>query len=282
MDGDQLAAKIISQCPQLVRPAWLPVKAEHCSGRLKVSKFGGCNPFRRKNFQWRRCNECSQPKSFLLQLELRTLPASARALCGMESGLFQVFYCLNCTPYDGCFDDMELIPESEMVPSLQTLASIKIVEAGLELETLPTKLRDVVVTATEKFLPYEHCPEHEVASWDLKGQEIPSLTEIGERIESTLEQAGITMETLEEAFEENGGRLAELQWHIPRVKLGGWVRWCQGVEYPQCPDCNQEMTVPFLQMETSDILSFMWGDCGTAHITLCSKCGKPGLGWACG
>ena len=130
MDVDQLAAKIISECPQLVRPAWLPVKAQHCSGRLQASKIGGCNPFRRKNFQWPKCNGCSQHKSFLLQLELRTLPASARALWGgMQSGLFQVFYCFHCYP-PRCFDGMELIPESDMIPSLKTLASIKLVEAG--------------------------------------------------------------------------------------------------------------------------------------------------------
>ena len=32
---------------------------------------------------------------FVLQVELRTLPVSARAVCGMQSGLFQVFYCLD-------------------------------------------------------------------------------------------------------------------------------------------------------------------------------------------
>ena len=31
--------------------------------------------------------------------------------------------------------------------------------------------------------------------------------------------------------------------------MGGWVRWCQGVEYPSCPGCKIPMTVPLLQME---------------------------------
>ena len=35
----------------------------------------------------------------------------------------------------------------------------------------------------------------------------------------------------------------------PGVKLGGWVRWCQGVEYPHCSRCGLAMDTTFLQLE---------------------------------
>ena len=60
------------------------------------------------------------------------------------------------------------------------------------------------------------------------------------------------------------------------------MSFVQDPEYPTCPDCDELMTVTFLAMTESDALPFVWGDCGTAHVTLCPKCGKPGLGWACG
>ena len=36
---------------------------------------------------------------------------------------------------------------------------------------------------------------------------------------------------------------------IPLIKVGGWVDWCQGVDYPNCPECKIPMTVPLLQLE---------------------------------
>ncbi len=34
-------------------------------------------------------------------------------------------------------------------------------------------------------------------------------------------------------------------------------------------------------MEECETLDFMWGDCGTAHVTICPKCKEFMLGWAC-
>ena len=60
------------------------------------------------------------------------------------------------------------------------------------------------------------------------------------------------------------------------------VCFTQSPEYPTCPDCKVKMTVTLLQMEDHDgILAFGWGDAGTAHVTLCPGCDRPGLGWAC-
>ena len=55
------------------------------------------------------------------------------------------------------------------------------------------------------------------------------------------------------------------------IKIGGDLRWryFQGVEYPECPKCKVSMNVMFLQLEEDTAFSFMWGDEGTGHMTLC-------------
>ena len=61
---------------------------------------------------------------------------------------------------------------------------------------------------------------------------------------------------------------------------GGFINFAQEVEYPTCPHCDVRMTVNFLILTEDEALPFLWGDGGTGHVTLCPKCGKPGLCWA--
>ena len=65
-------------------------------------------------------------------------------------------------------------------------------------------------------------------------------------------------------------------------KLLGWPSWVQGVEYPRCPRCNQQMSFVF-QIDSNDNLDYMFGDAGTAHVTRCSAHPDEfAFGWACG
>jgi len=290
MAGGATAAiqeQFMTRCPQLIRPAWLPAeKARQASDRPTASRFGGNRPFRIKNFRWPRCDECKGPKHFLLQLEVRTLPAEVRTLTGLQEGLLQVFYCVFCSPCRDVFDDLSVISAAEMVPSLQSLAAMAIVKAGLDLEGIPRKLREIIEGYTEEFYGTE-LEVMEVGDWVTAGREIPSYTEMLENRE-VLEEAGISFDVLEEAWREDSESLGELGWHIPDIKLGGWIQWVADVEYPLCPECNVEMNVPLLQMEDAPKMEYMPGQevkCGidmkTLHITICPSCSKPGLGWSC-
>ena len=181
MDEPELARRIISQCPQLVFPAWIPVLKEKCSGRLQVSKFGGCRPYRWKYFQWPRCSQCNKPKSFLLQIQVKTLPSLFGTILGLQSGLIQVFQCLDldCSTRrkSSCFEDILVIPEHELVPSLQTLCSFTLVEEGMELKTLPRKLRQLVEDCTESYqtgIGLNRLKETEVESWQFYAKEFMS------------------------------------------------------------------------------------------------------------
>ena len=109
--------------------------------------------------------------------------------------------------------------------------------------------------------------EVEVVGWEEMRQEIPSMTELRERWQEVrLEGADLD---LEEALDLDvdeipgsvswawGGVKVEPKFEylegifglFHTTKVGGWVRWCQGVEYPTCPQCKLLMTVPMLQLE---------------------------------
>ena len=67
----------------------------------------------------------------------------------------------------------------------------------------------------------------------------------------------------------------------PGDKLAGWPAWIQGVEYPSCPKCEQQMRLVF-QLDSDDHLPFMFGDVGTGHITQCPEhLEVVAFGWAC-
>ena len=51
-----------------------------------------------------------------------------------------MFICLECLPYSGVFDDVTVIPEDELVPSLQGLAALALVQGGRGLQGLPPKV----------------------------------------------------------------------------------------------------------------------------------------------
>lgn len=306
---DPLEQLLASRGPGLVRPAWKPVKAavahntrgsrdtrssmntqttRNCQG----SRFGGCRPYRRPGFRWPRCGECSQQKAFLCQVEGRSLPQEARELTHLKNGLLQVFLCLECLPFESVFEDVQVLQGEDLVPSLQGLAASALAEAGVGLHTLPEKLILEVKGFTEQFSAIEGqelLEEVEVESWEMKGgregegEEVPSMTEIHDAdvVEDLddMDEAPAELVLLPQYRERQGRKLG---WAGTGVKIGGWVNWCQSPEYPTCPDCKVRMTVTLLQMEDHDgILAFGWGDAGTAHVTLCPSCDRPGLGWAC-
>lgn len=308
--SDPLKQLLASRGPGLVRPAWKPVKAAPSSRNTRNtrntrsssntqktwnsqgSRFGGCRPYRRPGFRWPRCGECSHQKAFLCQVEGRSLPPLARELTHLKNGLLQVFLCLECLPYEGVFDDVEVVQGDALVPSLQGLAATALAEAEVGLHTLPEKLILEVRVFTEQFSAQEGqdlLEEVEVESWEMKGgreeegEEVPSMTEIQDAVEledlDDVDEAPAELVLLPQHRERQGRKLG---WAGTGVKIGGWVNWCQSPEYPTCPDCKVAMTVPLLQMEEDDgILAFGWGDAGTAHVTLCPACHRPGLGWAC-
>ena len=64
-------------------------------------------------------------------------------------------------------------------------------------------------------------------------------------------------------------------------KLAGYPMWVQGVEYPNCPVCNEQMRLLF-QIDSNDNLPYLFGDAGCGHITQCkTHKDQIAFGWAC-
>lgn len=285
MNFIQLSREIIDKCPEVLKPAWRPlVISGEPSNTPTVTKFGGAEPFRSKNFSWPKCAECNKQKAFVCQINISKLPNQIKLHIRRNYGLFQCFFCLDCMPFSGCFDDIYFVPEVELIPSLQSLVSKYVFRNHLNTQKLPDAVRTSVLNYNEVYRrwDWEGFEERQVKEWVELKQEIPRCEEItssedGEHI--ILRRTDVTEDELidlEDAEEETPIRFPNTG-----IKLGGYVRWCQGVEYPTCPDCKIKMTVTFLQMEEDRLFPFGWGDAGTAHITLCPECGRPGLGWAC-
>ncbi|GIQ84143.1 hypothetical protein KIPB_005586 [Kipferlia bialata] len=65
--------------------------------------------------------------------------------------------------------------------------------------------------------------------------------------------------------------------------IGGWFNWCQGEEYPDCPECGQTMNGTVLNIESLAVIDLMLGDCGTAQICQCPTHERQmTMVWACG
>ena len=189
-----------------------------------------------------------------------------------------------------CFKDLIFIERSNFVPSLKSLAAdILVKQTKFDKQGLPTSLLETVEDYTEIVpIPEAAFPGDElflnlVTGWSQNPKlEIPTYTEMDDRyMEKMLQRAGLSDEQVEQMYGwmEAGDRGVTSP--ATGVKLGGWINWCQGVEYPECPDCKVAMVVTFLQLEQDRVYEFMWGDCGTGHVTLCPGCGRPGLSWAC-
>jgi len=293
MNFSELSRQILAKCPEILKSAFQPVEDneggdnnpvednEGDDNNPVVTKFGGADPFRASNFQWPKCAECEKQKTFICQINISSLPKEIQVKINRSDGLFQCFYCLDCMPYDGCFDDIYFIPRSDLIPSLQSLVSKFIFHHNINTARLPEKIKSLIPIHNEVFRQWEWegFEEKKVERWVELKQEIPSLTEIAEESEhKIISSTDISQEELDDMEEDENSAIS-----FPHsgIKLGGYVRWCQGVEYPICPDCKVMMTITFLQLERSALFPFVWGDSGTAHVTLCPGCGRPGLGWAC-
>jgi len=284
--GDvEIINRLLEQTTHLVRQAWAPVLAEEPSSysRPQATRFGGTRPFRWPGFSWPKCSECDCQKAFVCQIEGQSLPAAARALTKLEKdAILQVFFCLDCLPFEGVLEGIYILRGSSPVQTLQDSAGKALVENKISFAHLPEKLKKRVEAFTEPWeAERDALKEVEVVGWQEKGPEIPSRTELQERWQE-VRQEGSDLD-LEEALDLDVDELpGPVSWPRSRVKVGGWVRWCQGVEYPSCPQCKILMTVPLLQLEGDEkVHNFSWGDAGTAHLTLCPSCHRAALGWAC-
>lgn len=225
------------------RLAWFPNITEASSSPIS-SKFSGI-PALSKDESWPCCCNCNQPMQLFLQLNSQDLPESERSVFG--GGILQVFYCTN---WD---NECEVNCEAFFPFAKSTL--VRVVD-----------YKDEIIESPEKSPVKEAFPERKITGWESK-DDYPNWEE--------LESIGVSLTNAQSDL------LCDLQYPLPKDKLVGWPYWVQGVEYPNCPDCEKPMKLIF-QIDSEDNIPYMFGDVGCSHITQCNvHKDKLTIAWAC-
>ena len=225
----------------LRRTAWIPL-CEDGPGRVAQSRFSGIGLLRRDE-TWPECGNCGKPMQLFLQLSSDELPTDAEAPFG--DGYLQMFYCTNSEPL--CEVDCEGWEPFSSAKLLRVLPSgkdYKKIAASPVEDAFPSK----VITGWKAVDDYPNWEELHSMSVALSDAEL---------------------DLLGEEYPQSG------------EKLLGWPYWVQGVEYPSCPTCGQQMRLLF-QIDSESNLPYMFGDVGVGHITQCPEhLDVLGFGWAC-
>lgn len=234
--------KIPSVIESYRRKAWKPIVADG-DGSLLNSKFAG-TPFISQDEEYPLCLNCDKPMQLFLQLNLIELPVAALDQFGQ--GLLQLFYCTNEKPL--CeVECSAFFPFAKSV--LARIIKPEDIVPPFKKPSFGGKFPPKLITDWEETDDYFNWEEGESLG---------------------IELAESVWEEVNEAGYPRGGD-----------KLFGYPMWIQGIEYPDCPTCGEQMRLVF-QIDSEDNLPFMFGDVGCAHLTQC-KTHKEQLtfGWAC-
>lgn len=225
-----------------MRSAFLP-KASEGEGVITASKFSG-KPWLNLNEHWPVCQHCGKPMQLFLQLNLDSLPESIQGEFG--TGLLQLFYCTSTEP--DCSVECEAwLPFAKSV-------QVRVVQPDIE------KL-DIEIPTSENYFPPK-----QIVGWE----EIQDYPHPEEGTELGIDLTDDEWNDISSEYPHSGD------------KLSGWPCWVQGIEYPNCPVCNQRMRLVF-QLDSENNLPFMFGDVGCGHITQCkTHLTQVAFGWACG
>ncbi len=238
------------------RSTWKPI-VEEGDGGADTSKFSGI-PSLAENEPYPRCGTCQALMPLFLQLNLNQLPEELSGRFG--SGLLQMFYCTDCDSYMS-------LENTKLVRLVQPLACSQ----SLQGENYPSFPAKTIVGWTQMDdypSPEEHDELGLIFDYDFSANTV--------RIECPL--VGLVTEDLPM---DSAPEAEEVATALPGDKLAGYPRWIQGIEYPECPQCNRRMELVF-QIDSEDNLSYMFGDVGCGHITQCPEHKEVlTFGWAC-
>lgn len=251
------------------RTAYMPVVAAG-QGADRASRFNGA-PFLAEGEDWPACKICAKPMPLFLQLDLDDLPREYAARFG--SGLLQLFYCAG-----ECEDAFQ-----------QSEAWAPFDHAGKLARVVPKDAPGAMAAPQEVSL---NATPVAITGWT-PVREGCNSEEAGEHgVKSEYKREGhkhVGRYICEEVKADTGwigdGDQDKLHEQIfnphNRDKLGGWPHWIQGVEYPNCPQCDTRMQLVF-QIDSNDNVPHMFGDVGCGHITQCpTHKDVVTFGWAC-
>lgn len=221
--------------------AWIPEVVDG-DGAPSDSKFSGL-AFIPADQEWPECGNCGQPMQLFVQINSEELPDEAREY--LAAGILQLFYCTNW--------DEECEVECDAFFPFSRASLVRIIEPidASPIATSPVK---------------DSFPPRRITGWH-SAIDYPSWEE--------LKLMGVHLtdserDQISDSCAPAGGE-----------KLGGWPAWVQGVEYPRCPECREQMHHVF-QVDSENNIPYMFGDVGRGHITQCRN--HPHIlafAWAC-
>ena len=124
----ELSKNVREKCPELFKAAFKHVVANYLvivQQGLNLEEGNLSDP-QNSNGQQPACSECEKQKTIICQINISSLQDKFKIMINRKDGLFQCFFCLDCMSYDGCFDNIYFVPESELPPDLQLEALKKI------------------------------------------------------------------------------------------------------------------------------------------------------------
>jgi uncharacterized protein YwqG len=249
------------------RTAYAPV-TEPGHGPDRGSRFNG-SPFLAEGEAWPACKHCAKPMPLFLQLDLDELPGEYAGKFG--SGLLQLFYCVGeCEVGDSeawaAFDHTSKL--ARVIPRDAAGAIAAPRDTGLRAQ--PQSIKGWA--SHSECCNWEEAEAHGIKS-DTKRE--------GDRYKTRFRCAELGVETGWLGDVEQDKPHAQIFNPRNRDKLGGWPYWVQGVEYPNCPQCQTQMRLVF-QIDSDDHVPWMFGDVGCGHITQCpNHHDVVTFGWAC-
>lgn len=240
------------------RPAYRPVTVAG-DGPSDCSKFGG-QPYLEPGETWPACGDCGASLTFLLQLNLSSVPEGFST-----KGLLQLFYC---TQVDCNGAGWEAFSPTHCV---------RIVEgAGEEgRQDAPTRLlRASRIEGWERFDDGPHPEDFDDLGLHLDYDFAADTVTVRCPMADVTE----TVSNTDDVDDELAKRIGACQ---AGDKLGGWPCWMQGAERPSCRTCGETMEVVF-QVDSEQGVDFMFGDAGIGHVSQCPR--HPNVvafAWAC-
>lgn len=239
------------------RLAWIP-QTEADPNVHSSSWFGG-SPLLLSATQWPSCRQCGKPMRFFLQLDLSELPEKFHT--PTRTGLLQLFYCSNddggCNTWKPFSGTHAIWIESSDGEAIHC--------DGV------TPFNKTVITGWKEIPDTPHPGEHKACG-------------ITYDYDFDKGVVNVKCNNPEMAFDGlpiDSGVAESISVAADGDKLGGWPNWVQGVEYPNCPECGNQMEL-VLQVDSEDNLPYRFGDAGCAHLTQCRR--HPNMlafGWAC-
>ena len=280
-DGTALLRELKERLGPHRRTAWAPVMGSPGQPG-EFGQFGGV-PRLGVGEAWPRCGCCDTDMTLVLELHLEKAPEAFQKRVGGE-GWFQFFYCHS----PSC--SVEAAWEAFQSNSLARVLLEPVERAG------PPPRVEYGAVPIVGWTPLPEGPGWEDRSGlgldrdFLNSDLVSTFSEMAETwtegdsyYDAVFDYFGLSDTTAPESF-------SYLK-TLPGDKLLGWPAWSQGVEYPHCPECQEQMEM-LVQINNDghgvgapgygSALGQVFAGDGNGHVSHCPRHGHMTFAWACG